>query len=184
MSRAHGPVSSYLLWFQSSLFSTNCLGSPLMWSRILLVILGRECFGPSEWRFWSFMRSHMNILRSPLIQERRNFSNLFVSIKLQRIIGGIVCNNCPTFWPGNRDSVLWYSSTNTRCQSIVLMNLAFLLKCTLCILPDYDQGWRQGSRLTSFLGVVSSLVSWRQPWSNSVDFTMEHLTYLSSWTKI
>ena len=82
----------------------------------------------------------MNILRSPLIQERRNFSNLFVSIKLQRIIGGIVCNDCPAFWPRNLDSVLWYSLTNMRRQSIVLMNLAFSSKCVLCILPDYDQG--------------------------------------------
>src|ERR1700691_5622431 len=79
----------------------------------------------------------MNILGNPLIRKRRNFMNLFVSIELLRNFGGTVCNDCPTFWPGNLDGALWYSLTSMRCQIIVLTNLAILTKCVLRILPNY-----------------------------------------------
>jgi hypothetical protein len=64
------------------LVSPYCSDIPLTWSRIILAILGRECFGPSKWWFRSFTRSRMNILGNPLIWKRRNFSNLFDSIQL------------------------------------------------------------------------------------------------------
>jgi hypothetical protein len=87
-----------------------------------------------------------------LIQKRRKFTNLFISMELLWIFGGTVCNDCPTFWPGNLDGELWYSLMNMKHQIIMLMNLTISNKCILCILPNYGQCWRQWSRLTGFFG--------------------------------
>ena len=81
----------------------------------------------------------MIILSNPLIQERRNISNLSVSIQLLWSVGGTAGNDCPPFWRGNLGGELWYSLTSTRRRIIVLMNLAFWPKCIFHAPLDYGQ---------------------------------------------
>ena len=83
------------------------------------------------------------------------------TVQRQWNIGARVWNDCLTFWAGDLGWKLWYSLTIMRHQTTMPMNLAILTKCFFCILPDYGQGWREWSRLTSFSGVKSFLLYWR-----------------------